>query len=125
MKKEINENKAKRVSTVIAFRMMQSVYSPLMKFFKEMVKNDCTEYIDMYFDYLNKAIVNMHQNKMDYFVSFDKTYTLNVVSKDICYLYGKYYHKTGDAFYQALERLFYCVLSDSHKYLEDHPCSYQ
>ena len=122
MKKKINEKQAKRVGALIAFKMMQSIYSPLMKFFREMVKNECIEYIDQYFDYLNNGLIAMHSCKMDYFVQFDKTYTLNIVSKDICHLYGQYYHKCGIAFYQAIEKIFECLLSDSHKYLEEHPC---
>ena len=120
--KQKNDKQAKRVATFIAFKMMQSVYSPLMKFFKEMVKNQCVDYIDKYFDYLNNGLVAMHSCKMDYFINFDQTYTLNIVSKDICKLYGDHYHKCGTSFYEALETIFKCLLSDSAKYLEKHPC---
>lgn len=104
-----------KVSVVCAFRIMQSVYSPLIKFYKEMEKNGQDDYIAL----LNKFCLvgrdKALENNIDFFKDVDMSYTINVVSKNIVKLYDIYNKDYGDNFLGAIASILGHVFKDCNK----------
>lgn len=102
-------------AVIIGFRLMQSVYSPLLKFYKEMKKNECDYYIGLFYIFLNDGLNACLNKDITYFSTYNKTITINNVCKDIVKIYDKYKKDFSDTYFNALNRLLECVKRDCEK----------
>lgn len=105
----------KRVSTAIALQIMMKVYSPIIKFYKEMVKNECYDYSSKCKKYVVRGLNELRDNKIDMFLNDDYTFTLDKVSEDIVAIHNKYIDVCGNSLFVALSKVFECLLKDINK----------
>lgn len=98
--------KSDKVSVVLAFRIMQEVYSPIFKFYKEMKRLGHGEYILLTHQYIIDAMNHLQDEDIDHFIESKYTYTLNHVSNSIVRLYDLYYADFQNSYFGALVKVF-------------------
>lgn len=112
MKKKTN----KKINTLVAFRIMQSVYAPLVKRYKELADNNDDEHTT----FIRAFVIYGHDYALDDDIEFFKldmhTYTANVVAKNIIKLHDIYYDTYGSNFMYAIASVLASVLKDINKY---------
>ena len=60
-------------AVIIGFRLMQSVYSPLLTYYKELKKNDCDYYIGLLYLFIKDGSYACDNNNIDYFINYNRT----------------------------------------------------
>lgn len=104
-----------KVPVLLAFRMMQEVYSPILKFHNEMFDKDFSEYYIKARFFCNDAMFACKERNIDYFNDLNITYSINSVGRNIVNLYNKYHSKVGESFFDALHSIFKHLLEDFKK----------
>lgn len=112
MKKKSNMLPSNKVPVVLGFRMMQSIYSPLLKFYGDMSKRGYYDYCNMTVKFICDAMQRCDIRDAVYFFDCNYSYTINTVCRDIFNLYTKYRDKVGDRYFLALKKLLECVRKD-------------
>lgn len=104
--------KKNKVPLVVAYHIMDKVYTPIIKFYTEMAKNGCFNYCSTTKRYITCSISACDNCDIDFFDNRDYSFTLNGVSKDIKWIHDKFIDKTGNVLFGALGHLFRRILND-------------
>lgn len=112
MRKRTKYNK---VPLVVAIQLMNRIYTPILNFYKEMVKNqrfgECTMCKKYTLDSFNAC---MKQDRQ-FFIFKEYSYTLDTVSDNVIYLLDKYHQKFGERLWLALAKIFECTRNDMYR----------
>lgn len=92
----------KKISVLVAFRIMQEVYSPLMKRYKELLNNDALNLCGVFHKFCLVGHDKLLDNDIEYFDYVQMTATINNVAKNIVKLHLKYYKDFGMNFNLAV-----------------------
>lgn len=104
-----------KVPLVVAINMMNHIYTPIMRFYREMAKNQTFNYCSMCKTYVLKSFNACMAKNREFFILNDWTYTLDKVSDDVVGIVDKYFKKFGDSLWYALAKLFDCIRNDLNK----------
>lgn len=105
----------KKISVLVAFRIMQEIYSPLIKRYRELFNNGDDDTCSI----IHKFVLLSHdkclQNDISWFSDVDMTFSCNVVAKNVIKLHDKYYKDFGENLMFAFASVFNSLWKDIQK----------